>query len=72
MAMGHLRRPFDGAQLALHPINRSLPTGMETMWFEGNRESVLFAVTVGYFGHPRMWLFAARTAVRGTEGFCWG
>jgi hypothetical protein len=45
---------------------------METMWFEGNTQSILFAATVSYYGHPRTWLFTARTAVRGDEGVLLG
>jgi hypothetical protein len=66
------RRPFSGGQMSLHDITKPLPAGMETMWFEGNTQSVLFALIVGYYGHPRMWLFTARTAVRGDEGVLLG
>jgi serine/threonine protein kinase len=61
-------RPYFFGQMSLHDINKDLPPEMETMWFEGNVQSILFAVTVSYYGHPRTWLFPARTAVRGDEG----
>ncbi len=68
----HLGKSFIGGQMSNHDINKPLPDGMETMWFEGNTQSVLFAVTVGYYGHPTTWLFVARTAIRGDEGVLLG
>jgi hypothetical protein len=68
----HFPHPFGGGQMSLHDISKPLPDGMETMWFEGNTQSILFAVTVGYYGHLNHWLFAARTAVRGTDGVLLG
>jgi hypothetical protein len=70
--IAQLPRPYAGGQLSSHDINRTLPPGMEPMIFEGNNELPLFAITVGYSGHPNTWLFAARTAVRGSEAVVLG
>jgi hypothetical protein len=65
-------RPYLFGQMSPYDISQGLPPGMETMWFEGNTQSVLLAATVSYYGRPRTWLFAARTAVRGDEGVLLG
>jgi serine/threonine protein kinase len=68
----HLARPYFPGQMSLHDISKPLPDGMETMWFEGNTQSILVAFTISYYGHPRTWLFTARTAARGDEGVLLG
>jgi hypothetical protein len=63
-----LTRPYSAGRMSFHDMTKPLPPGMESMRFEGNTESILLAVTVGYYGHAAMWLFVARVAVRGDEG----